>query len=471
MKNLKWILSASIIVLCSCTAPNNSTISSVSTSGAQFNNLSSSLTKHPHFKKKTRAMIKPDGSFEFIPECAGFKTQGKIEGNPCENDTFSGMEKFYLPPEYNKTEAVIVSEYITETPEGEGILKGIMETGSDIWFLSANPRQFSSVRNALGIQADGKGTLKRLNALTESVWARDWAPLIALPGNDYQGEKVDFKMLDTNYYPERQADDSISRQIRNEILNPRSNFINASVKRESLPVYMEGGNIMCNEKNCFLTNKVIEENGIVNNKDDIILSEAELKSEFKKQISQDIWFVSSLPYEPTKHIDMWTKFLNENTLIINYLSDETIKNAVPQDISKFKEIQEFLEIQAAGKEANSLAYLVKKQNPNIKIIRMPMPLPILYPEKEDEEQIEIFRSYTNSLLLNGSVLVPRYVRNEYKDIPYNDNDLIKSYEKEVQELYESAGYKVIWLKSDDLISVGGAVHCVTMQVPVSFSKN
>lgn len=477
LRNLKVLLSVSIMLsVYACTSTN---INSIPGNISDFKGtLNSPVTNQPVLNpsepgssqrfNRSGIIMNNNGSYAFIADCArqsGFKVTGNIEGQPCESDSFAGMDKFYLPPEYNKTKAVMVSEYITEISGGTNILNAILEAGSDIWYFTSNTNQLTSVNSFLNTKSANK--ILNLDITSDTVWARDWAPLMSEPAQDYKGEKVDLKMLDTNYFNTRPLDDSISRQIKND-----RNSLSLNLKRTSLPVYMEGGNIMCNEKNCFLTSKVITENSEVIQNNDIILNEEQIKEEFKKQVEQDIWFVPMMPYESTEHIDMWAKFLNNDTLLIASLSDETLKASSSKNYSKFKEVQEFLEMQATGTDKsgktvlNSLAYLVKSQNPSVKIIRVPMPVPVIHKVTDSEETIEIFRSYTNSLLVNGYALVPQYSTDIYTELPYNDNSLKQKYENEVESTYQQAGYKVIWIPSDYLIGIGGAVHCVTMQVPL-----
>ncbi|MFW7377459.1 MAG: hypothetical protein ACOH5I_01465 [Oligoflexus sp.] len=49
-------------------------------------------------------------------------------------------------------------------------------------------------------------------------------------------------------------------------------------------------------------------------------------------------------------------------------------------------------------------------------------------------------------------------------IPYDDAALIPAYEVEVVGVYQNAGYQVNFVQSDDLMAMGGAIHCVTMQM-------
>ena len=64
----------------------------------------------------------------------------------------------------------------------------------------------------------------------------------------------------------------------------------------------------------------------------------------------------------------------------------------------------------------------------------------------------MFRSYTNSLLVNGTAFVPQYATDPVHG-------------PRVEAIYQDLGFKVVWVPSDSLIRDGGAVHCVTMQVP------
>jgi agmatine/peptidylarginine deiminase len=446
-----------------CTSPNSSTVPA-------NNNSSLVIRKYNDTNPSVFArsgIINNNGSYSYISDCAaGFKVSGNIEGEPCESDTFSGMDKFYIPPEYNKDKAVIVSEYISQVPGGSNILNGILEAGSDVWYLNGNTQESAYSKNSITSKSPNK--IIGLDIVPDTIWARDWSPLMSIPQADYNGENVDLKMLDINYYIDRSLDDSVSRQLRDKLSN---NVENLSLKRNSLPVYMEGGNILCNETDCFLTNKLLSDNQRILQANDIALDEAEIKKEFKKQVSQNIWLVPMIPYEPTKHIDMWAKFLKNDTLLIASLSDETINAATPESQAKIKEVRDFLEVQASGNDKsgrvviNSLAYLVRKQNPSIKIIRVPMPAPVFHSSENMEDGIQVFRSYTNSLLVNGYALVPQYSRDIYSQLPYTDNSLKQKYEEQIQAVYQQAGYKVIWIPSDNFIGMGGAVHCVTMQVP------
>jgi agmatine/peptidylarginine deiminase len=163
-----------------------------------------------------------------------------------------------------------------------------------------------------------------------------------------------------------------------------------------------------------------------------------------------------MPYEGTGHIDMWSKFLDDDTVIVGEILPETRELAVREGGA------------AAAFSGRIATYLDERsldlEKLGYKVKRIPMPVPDDY----------AIRSYTNSLLINGVALVPRYSLgfdiDNFSDYSYSDGQLQSSYEAKVREAYESAGYTVKFLDSDELIAYGGAIHCVTMQLPAASSS-
>lgn len=52
-----------------------------------------------------------------------------------------------------------------------------------------------------------------------------------------------------------------------------------------------------------------------------------------------------------------------------------------------------------------------------------------------------------------------------KKLEHPDSALQQSYEAEVRQVLENAGFKVRFVEADKLIFTGGSVHRTTMQVP------
>jgi agmatine/peptidylarginine deiminase len=202
-----------------------------------------------------------------------------------------------------------------------------------------------------------------------------------------------------------------------------------------------------------MSTRVTDANAFKELAEDIVL-DAEGVTQYYQDFAgcKNVYIFPRMPYEGTGHIDMWAKFLDDETLIVGELRDEILglESYSSSDLRKVQSLKNYLDERA--KEIQALGF---------KVIRLPMPAPLLADQ-------DVFRSYTNSLTLNGKVLVPRYLKPAYAsmtaDGQYPDAQYISAYEAEVRDTYERLGYTFIWVDSDNLIADGGAVHCTTMQI-------
>jgi agmatine/peptidylarginine deiminase len=148
--------------------------------------------------------------------------------------------------------------------------------------------------------------------------------------------------------------------------------------------------------------------------------------------------MQNLPYDGIHHIDMHMKLLNEETLLIA---------EYPEGVADGPQI-----------EAN-IQYVLENYNSAFgtpyEVIRIPSPPSSSgnYPDNNG-----YYRTYTNSVFVNNTVLVPFY-RTEYDTI--------------AQRIYEQAlpGYNIVGIDVDNqgenLISYSGAIHCITHSVGVN----
>ena len=148
--------------------------------------------------------------------------------------------------------------------------------------------------------------------------------------------------------------------------------------------------------------------------------------------------MENLPYDGIHHIDMHMKLLNEETLLIA---------EYPEGVADGPQI-----------EAN-IQYVLENYTSAFgtpyDVIRIPSPPSSSgnYPDNNG-----YYRTYTNSVFVNNTVLVPFY-RTEYDTI--------------AQRIYEQAlpGYNIIGIDVDNqgqnLISYSGAIHCITHSVGVN----
>ncbi len=274
-------------------------------------------------------------------------------------------------------------------------------------------------------------------------WARDWAPLTARTHSPSQNGKL--RLLDFNYYPDRPADDSI----------PTTLAVDMGLDRVSIPVYNEGGNFMNNAQgDCLMTDRVLRANDKVEIPGDIILSDAQVKDYYQRFAGcRRTVIFPSMPYEGTRHIDLWAKFLNDHTVIVNEIPADLLPLATyqPEAQKKTLDVKNYLD--ARAQDLQSMGY---------NVVRIPMPLPFFGPS------FNLFRSYSNSLILNGTVLIPQYRlphnAEDGIDGKYVDHTFTERFENAVKEAHEAAGLRVVMIPSDQLISKGGAIHCTTMQI-------
>lgn len=296
---------------------------------------------------------------------------------------------------------------------------------------------FAGLREILGSDIRKVQLVRQQTSGSLTVWARDWAPQSSI------NSRGEIGLIDFNYYTDRAADDFTAQSMERLL----------DFDRVSVPVYNEGGNFMnTTDGHCMMTTRVTDANMYAERQDDIILDAEGVTEYYKKGAGcEKVTIFPRMPYEGTGHIDMWAKFLNDTTLIVSELRDEELALYRGTNLTKARNIQTYFN--ARAREIQAMGY---------KVIRIPSPGPVFSPDGD------VFRSYTNSITVNDDVIVPRYRTPYYEDLGVNglylDNAFIAKYEREVRAAYESQGYKVTWIDSDDLIAIGGAVHCTTMQI-------
>lgn len=141
----------------------------------------------------------------------------------------------------------------------------------------------------------------------------------------------------------------------------------------------------------------------------------------------------TLPYDGIHHIDMHMKLLDEETLLLG---------EYPQGTADGPQI-----------EAN-LQYILNNYNSVFgtpyKVIRIPQPPDgTLYPDQNGD-----YRTYTNAVFVNKTVLLPSY------NSPYDTTAL---------RIWRDAlpGYRIVQINCNSLIQYSGAIHCITNSIGVN----
>lgn len=168
-------------------------------------------------------------------------------------------------------------------------------------------------------------------------------------------------------------------------------------------------------------------------------TEAEIDAIFQSWMGINTYIkMTVLPYDGIHHIDMHIKIIDEQTLLVG---------EYPAGIADGPQIEANLQYVLDN-------YTTKFGTP-FKVIRVPQPPSTsgLYPDAGGS-----YRTYANQTFVNKTILLPTY-RQEYDTIALN--------------ILGNAmpGYTIVPIDVDDtgmnLISAGGAIHCITHTVGVS----
>jgi agmatine/peptidylarginine deiminase len=350
--------------------------------------------------------------------------------------------------EHDPSQGILMSYTMFTEHKREDMAVEFLNAGIDsLWVVvpfeyskDQETKDLAALLKAVGSNSNKIKILRQPVAGKLREWARDFGPLTA---HNKSGQPL---LLDLNYYSDRPADDSVPQELARLM----------KLDRVSLPIYNEGGNFMNNSRgDCLMTERVL----LANNKKEVdgdkILTKDEIISFHKDYLGcKTVHIFPVMPYEGTRHIDLWGKFLNDDTIIVADVLDRVVALPVYTDEQRKKvvEVKDYL---------NSMAQTIA--NLGFKVVRIPMPAPFFA-----SDGFNLFRSYTNSLLLNGIAFVPEYKKpyNELDGVngEYIDAALTAEYNRTVEKAYLDAGLKVRWIESDSLISKGGAVHCTTMQI-------
>lgn len=262
----------------------------------------------------------------------------------------------------------------------------------------------------------------------DTIWIRDYAA-----NSVYTDWNDGLILVDWIYNRPRPNDNSSPEAVANELNIPLYQMTEAPTD-----VVATGGNWMTDGFGTgFSSMLIVDENAPGNQFGVTGKTEAELDDIFNDFMGvQEYIKMENLDYDAIDHIDMHMKLLDEETILVS---------EYPPGVADGPQI-----------EAN-IQYVIDNYQTvfgnDFEIIKIPAPPSTsgLYPDNNG-----YYRTYTNSVILNNTVIVPFY-REEY--------------DTTAQRIYEEAmpGYNIVGVNVDgengeQLISMGGAIHCITHSV-------
>ena len=248
-----------------------------------------------------------------------------------------------------------------------------------------------------------------------SVWVRDYGPWTA-----YKNDADSLNIIDWIYNRPRPFDDITPEYF--------ANYIGAPIYQTTTPPYdlvHTGGNLMIDGHGTAFSSKLIlNENPSK--------SEAEIDTIMKKFLGADRYIkMENLPYDVIHHIDMHMKLLDEETLLVG---------KYPPGVADGPQIEANLQF-----VLNNFQTCFGRP---FKVVRIPMP-----PENGQYPPQGDYRTYTNSIIINKTVIIPTY---EYQ------------YDTTAFRIYREAmpGYNIVGINSNTIIPSLGAIHCIVKEVGV-----
>lgn len=334
---------------------------------------------------------------------------GEVEATPQRDNP--NRIRVGIPGEFESQAALVLSWKSDEI----GVIGTLLEIGqlaskqAPVVVLVSSPEEREHAELAFDAANINPRRVQFLNAPVDTIWARDFGPVV-VRNADGSSHFVDSDYDDGD----RPQDDNIPPVL--------AGAMGAKCVRSLLTI--EGGNLLSNgEGLCLTTSKTVADNVIRG------YEHPQIQPLFKKMFQcQDIAILEPLVGEPTGHVDMFATFTAPNTVVVASLDPvEDPVNAAVLD-----------------RNARKLDGFPTPLGP-LRVARIPMPV----------ATEGLWRSFTNVLFFNGVVMMPTY-RGVEADM-----------ERAAADTYRRLlpNWKVEGIDCTKLIRMGGAVHCVTLNLP------
>jgi agmatine deiminase len=267
--------------------------------------------------------------------------------------------------------------------------------------------------------------LKFLITSFNSIWCRDYGPWTVYSQNIDTLRIIDWKYNRTA----RPQDDATPVFIANTMGVPIHQTLIAPND-----LVNTGGNFMADgHGTAFASKLILTENSAGNPYGVSVKSESQINQimnsymGISRYIKMDI-----LPYDQIHHIDMHMKLLDEETLLVGQY---------PTGVADGPQIE--LNLQYV---LNNFQTCFGKP---YKVVRIPMP-----PHNGNYPPTGNYRTYTNSVFVNKTVIVPTY------ELQY-DTTALRIYRESLP------GYKIVGIDCNAIIPSLGAIHCITKEIGVN----
>ena len=271
---------------------------------------------------------------------------------------------------------------------------------SRVTVLLAEPEEEDFVRFHLAAAGADMGSVSLVYAPLDSVWIRDYGPLVVRTRNRQ------LRAIDLPY--DRSDDDRVPG-----VLAARAGWTVSNP-----PIQMDGGHLQSDGTGrCIASDDLIYLNG------ELGIDEVQVRAALRDYLGcRQIVFVPAFEDEATGHIDLMLYVTGPGKVMVGRYRHWQDRNN--------------------GRRLDEAAKLLRLAG--FEVTRIPMP---------GNEGRQVFRSYTNALTVNDAVFVPTYERD-------------RRFERPALRAFRSAfpDRTVIPIPADEVMEMGGAIHCITMTV-------
>jgi agmatine deiminase len=242
----------------------------------------------------------------------------------------------------------------------------------------------------------------------DTAWVRDYGPWMIQRGQHPP------LLIDAIYDSGRPDDDAFPTALAGV----------SGVRCEQTGLAVEGGNLLSNGDGLLVTSsKTIQDNLNLG----YSLKETETKL-LQIWNAQHLIVLEPLAGEPTSHVDMFVTIVNADTIVVAEMDrkeDDANARLLDQAVQRLCEYQ--------------------TNNGTLVVERIPMP-----PQRDAAE----WPTYTNVVYANGVLLLPYYYE---KDTTWQRARAV--YSRLLPD------WKIVGIDCTDVIESGGALHCLTLNLP------
>ena len=330
---------------------------------------------------------------------------------PAKTHAKSGAEILGVYPEFEKCGALVLgfSELIQYHPKTLVDIVTALDDRIAIVGVVADESQHNQVLARLKESNAPTKNLDLVQVPAVGMWIRDYGPVFV------RRQDGSFIVLDAEYIRmDHRADDWIPRYLAGYFKLPVID----------IPLRLNGGNLLSNGEGwVFTTSQVISSNAKRG------FDQMEVAQILSRYYGATDWMVfKPLSGEPTGHLDMFMTLVAPNIAVVGEFD--------PADDPDNARQLDAVAAQLAQAQTRS---------GSMKVVRIPMP------SHEDGK----WRSYTNVILANGTLLVPIY--------PDASLELDEQALKIYSELLPDR--RIVPIDATTLIEKNGSLHCISINVP------